>query len=280
MENIYQKVYEQKNTFTNSLQKIASYILENPRLFAVSSATEAGKQIGVSETTIIRFCKQLGYKGYKELQEEVQNILLQRSSLSDYVEDKKVDGGTANSIKQLMASDAGNIQKMMQHLSEESLSTAVTKLTNADRVIVAGVRSSHALASWFSYSLDLIHGNTRMYNPGTDDILLRLSELTEKSVFVGFSFHRYAVDTINIAKHAKDKGAFVIGITDSSFSPITAYCDLVLNVQLSGKSTLDAAPAVMSLSNSIIASISLENNEKVKQRVELFDSISGKDFFD
>lgn len=280
METIYQKIYEQKNTFTNSLQKIASYVLENPRIFAVSSATEAGKQIGVSETTIIRFCKQLGYNGYKELQEEVQNILLQRSSLSEYVEDKKADAAIENSIKRFMANDVGNIQRMMQQLSEESLSTAVTKLTNADRVLVAGVRSSHALASWFSYSLDLMLGNTRIYNPGTDDILLRLSELTEKSVFVGFSFHRYAVDTINIAKHAKNGGAFVIGITDSGLSPITAYCDLVLSVQLSGKSTLDVAPAVMSLSNSIIASISLENDEKVKERVKLFDSISGKDFFD
>ncbi|WP_339228949.1 MurR/RpiR family transcriptional regulator [Oceanobacillus sp. FSL K6-2867] len=280
MDDIYQKIYQQKNTFTNSLQKIASYILENPRVFAVSSATEAGKQIGVSETTIIRFCKQLGYNGYKELQGEVQNILLQKSSLSDYVEDKKVGGGTKNSIKRLMASDAEDIQKVMQRLSEENLSTAVTKLTNADRVFVAGVRSSHALASWFSYSLDLILGHTRMYNPGTDDILLRLSELTERSVFVGFSFHRYAIDTINIAKHAKNGGAFVIGITDSSFSPITTYCDLVLSVQLSGKSTLDVAPAVMSLSNSIIASISLENDEKVKERVKMFDSISGKDFFD
>ena len=37
---------------------------------------------------ITRFCKQLGYNGYKELQWEVQNTLSQRSSLAEYVEVK------------------------------------------------------------------------------------------------------------------------------------------------------------------------------------------------
>ncbi|ASN05364.1 MurR/RpiR family transcriptional regulator [Virgibacillus necropolis] len=279
MERIYQKLYEKQATFSKSLQKVSSCLLNDPKLFIIYSATDAGKEMGVSETTVIRFCQQLGYKGYSDLQEEIRNNLLQKSSLSDYLEDKSVDTTKDQPIKSLMVNDMDNIEKTMKQLSEELLETAVSKIAIADRVLISGVRSSHALASWLAFSLDLIVGNTRLYQPNVDDILLRISELTEKSVFVAFSFHRYAIDTINIAKLAKEQGAFVIAITDSPISPITVYSSLILPVQLNVKSTLDVAPAVLSLTNSIVSTISLGNSDKFQKRAELFDSIKGHDFF-
>lgn len=279
MEHIYQRLYDTQETFSKSLQSISSYLLNDPKLFVIYSAAEAGKEMGVSETTVIRFCQRLGYKGYSGLQEEIRNNLLQKSSLSEYLEDKTVDNTKNQPIKNLMVNDIANIEKTLKQLSEEKLETAVSKLAIADRVLVSGVRSSHALASWFAFSLDLVMGNTRLYQPNVDDILLRISELTDKSVCVAFSFHRYAVDTINIAKLAKKQGAFVIAITDSPISPITAYSSLVLPVQLNVKSTLDVAPAVLSLLNSIVSTLSLENTEKFQKRAELFDSIKGNDFF-
>lgn len=279
MERIYQRIYEHQSTFSKNLQKISAHFYDDPKIFAVFSAAEAAKVIGVSETTVIRFCQKLGYKGYSALQEEVQHLLFQKSSLSDYVEAKAVDDKTSQPIKSLMENDRHAIQKVMEQIPEMHLETAVKKLTAADHVLIAGVRSSHALASWFAFSLDLIIGNTRLYQPNVDDVLLRISKLTEKSVFVAFSFHRYAVDTIHIAKLAKQQGAFVIAFTDSPISPITQHASLVLPIQLNMKSTLDAAPAVLSLTNSIASAVSLAKPDQFHKRAKLFDSINGQDFF-
>ncbi|OZU87160.1 hypothetical protein CIL03_18420 [Virgibacillus indicus] len=279
MEHIFQKVYEQQDNFSWSLQKVSAYFLNEPNIFAIHSAAQAGREIDVSETTIIRFCKKLGYNGYSALQQEVQSNLFKKSSLTDYIEDKTVDEEMDNPIKSLMANDLNNIKKTMKQISEESLEIAVSKLAEADRILVSGVRSSHAMASWFAFSLDLVVGNTRLFHANTDDILLRISELSSSSVCIAFSFHRYALDTIQIAKLAKQQGAFVIAITDSPVSPITAYSSITLPIQLNVKSTLDAAPAVLSLTNSIISSISLRNQEKFQKRADLFDSIDAKNFF-
>ncbi|PAV29720.1 hypothetical protein CIL05_10135 [Virgibacillus profundi] len=279
MEHIFQKIYEQQADFSKSLQKISSHFLNDPKIFAVFSATEAGREVGVSETTVIRFCKKLGYNGYSAMQEDVQRNLFSNSSLTEYLEGKSVDENIDNPIKNLMVNDIGNIQKTMKQISEESLETAVSKIAEADRVLVSGVRSSHALASWFAFSLDLAVGNTRLYHSNVDDVLLRISELTDESVFIAFSFHRYAVETIQIAKLAKQQGAFVIAITDSPVSPITEFSSLILPIQLNVKSTLDGAPAVLSLTNSIVSSISLKNQEKFQKRAALFDSIEAKDLF-
>ncbi|WP_377559038.1 MurR/RpiR family transcriptional regulator [Ornithinibacillus salinisoli] len=267
---------EQHSTYSKSFQKVASYFYRNPNVFALNSAMQASKEVGVSETTIIRFCHKLGYKGYSDLQQEVQSCLLNRSSLSDYVEDKD-EGKT--SIKNLMLHDIHNIQKVIEQISEDDLDTVVTKLSNADRILVSGVRSSHALANWFAFALDLVIGKTRFFQPNIDDVLLRLSEVTTNSVFVAFSFHRYAVSTIQSAKLAKQQGAFVVSISDSKFAPIADFSDLILPIRLDVKSTLDAAPIVFSLMNSIVSTISLRNPETFQKRVEMLDAIEATDFF-
>jgi len=279
MEGIYQKIAEHQSIFTKKFQKISSYIYHEPEIIAANSATEAGKTMGVSETTVIRFCQTLGYPGYRALQEEVQKHLFQKSSLTEYVEDKAIDGSQNQPIKGLMANDLEAIQQTMRQISEAHLETAVTKIAAADKVLVAGIRTSHALASWFAFSLDLIMGNTRLYQPNVDDILLRMSALSDQSVVVAFSFHRYAIDTIRLAKLAKQQGAFVIAFTDSPVSPITGHASLTLRIPFHEKSTLDVAPAAMSLANSIVSAISLRNADQFQKRATLFDSIQGQDFF-
>lgn len=278
MEAIYQRISEQQHAFSKNLLKITSYLYENPKMFAMHSAAEAGRIIGVSETTVIRFCQKLGYTGYRGLQEEVRHALFERSTLSDFVE-PVAEEGQETLVKTLMTKDIKYIQQAIDRLPEEKLQAAVSRLSASDRVLVAGSRSSHALASWFAFALDLVIGNTKLYQPAVDDVLLRVSELTKQSVVVAFSFHRYAADTIHLAKLAKKQGAFVITLTDTPAAPIAAYTDITLPIHLSPVSTLDAAPVVMSLAKGIVTAVSLGNTERFQERVARFEQMDGSDFF-
>ena len=152
----------------------------------------------------------------------------------------------------------------MERISEEDLDEAVLKLSSADQVFVCGVRSSYAFANWFAFALDLVIGKTRLYHSNIDNILLRMSELSKNSVMVVFSFHRYIIETINIARLAKQQGLFIIAFIDSSPSQITEFSDIVLSIQLNIKSTLDATPIVFSLMNSIVSKITIQNYELFK----------------
>lgn len=281
MEGIYRKISSIQHQLSNQLLKIASYLYDDPKLLAMYSAAEAGRVIGVSETTMIRFSKKLGYSGYRALQADIQQHLFERSSLSEFMKEKSAqyDGQASCSVKALMEHDKQAIQQAMEQLPEETFQTAVQKLASCDRSLIAGVRSSHALASWFTFALDLIMGNTRLYQPNMDDVLLRISELTKESVVVVFSFHRYAKDTIHLAKLAKQQGAFVMAFTDSPLAPITRYASLTLPLQFRNTSTLDVAPTVMSMANSIVSAVSLENKEGFHRRATRFDAIEGQDFF-
>lgn len=279
MDKIYQKLSEERDSFSKSLQKIASCVYDDPNLFAIYSAAEVGKQIGVSETTVIRFCKKLGYSGYSALQEEIRKHLFQKSSLTDFKEEKSIETDGKTSVNKLMLKDMESIQKTMDKIPDASFEKAVDQLAAADRVLVTGARMSYSLASWFAFSLDIVVGGTRLFQPGMDDILLRVSELTRKSVVVVFSFHRYVKETLHIARLAREQGAYVIAFTDSPMSPIAGCADLLLLIQLKYTSTLDVGPVVMSLAKAMVSAISLQNESQFNERVQRFDAINGEDFF-
>lgn len=279
MKKIYSRIKSHQASFTKGLQKVGVILMNEPKVIALHSASEVGNKIGVSETTIIRFSHQLGYSGYKELQKDVQKSLFNKSSLSNYLDDKLEIHSDTHVLKNLLKKDINNIIKIMEQVSEEEINKVVSTLSDANQILVCGLQSSYALANWFTFALDLVIGKTSIYHSNFDNILLRFSELTSRSTLVVFSFHRYATETIKIAKLAQQQGVHVIAFTDSSFSPVTAYANQIISVSFNEKSTLDAVPAMFALMNSIISKIIIENQSIVKDRMNQIDFMDNVGLF-
>ncbi|WP_175631824.1 MurR/RpiR family transcriptional regulator [Virgibacillus siamensis] len=277
MEKLYQKIREHQSGFSRSFKKIAAFLYRDPSVFAMNSAKTAGKLIGVSETTIIRFAHELGYKGYSALQKEYRTRIFQKSSLGNY-RNQMMTRTNQTSIKDMMLHDITAIQTATEQISDDDLERAVANLINAESIIISGVKSSFALANWFALAMDIATGNARQYIPGMDS-LKRIGELNEQSVFVAFSYHRYGNEVIRLAKAAKQHGATVISFTDNAYSPVTEYSDIILALHMKELSTLDIVPAVFSLMNSIVSTIALRNPACFQRSIEAFDSAAANDFF-
>jgi DNA-binding MurR/RpiR family transcriptional regulator len=280
VETLRTEVQQKYNTFSKGLKRVSEYFLSNPEDFALHSAEQVGSQIHVSETTVIRFCNALGYSGFSPFQKEVQEQLLNKhSSLFEYHSMKNEMDKDHDFARKIMLKDSEVISQTAERLNIQEFEKAVERLALSNLVLVTGLRSSHAMAHWFSFTLDLIRGNVRLFRPDTDDVILRIREMDDKSVLFAFSFHRYTLETINIAKEAKRLGAFVIAITDSEVAPIREYSDVLFTVQLPKKSTLDVAPAVFSLMNALIAGVSVKNSEQFKERMESYEQLRFQNFF-
>ncbi|WP_163100189.1 MurR/RpiR family transcriptional regulator [Peribacillus alkalitolerans] len=273
-------VQEKYSQFSKGVKKVSKHFLANPQAFAMNSAEQVGGQIHVSETTVIRFCHALGYSGFSSFQKDIQEFLLNNnSSLVEYHSLKNGIEKNQDFAKKIMQKDAEVINQTVERLRTEDFQRAIEQLVAANRILVAGVRSSYAMAHWFTFTLELIRGNVRLFRTDSDDLILRMREMDMNSVFVAFSFHRYALETINMAKEAKRHGAFVIGITDSEVAPIREFVDVLFTVHLPKKSTLDVAPAVFSLMNAIIAGVSVKNSKQFKERMESYEKFHYKHFF-
>lgn len=280
MKKFIDKLTKHYPSLPKAAKKVADVLLQDSAPLTTKSASEIGRIAGVSETTVIRFCYALDYSGYTELQKEArEHFYNQRSSLHEYEVSKKDLDETQPLYAAVMEKDRVHIERTIQQINENTFARAIERLNNAEKILVNGLRSSFSLAHWFSFSLGLIKGNTSLYQPGIDDVLLRVGELSKTSVLVTISFHRYTKESIMFAKAAKEQGAYIIGITDSPLAPISKYADLLFPVQLPVKSTLDAAPAVISLLNALVAGVYKSSEKDFQARRENYESDQLQDFF-
>ena len=82
--SVFREIEEKFPSFSKGKQQIASYILENPNEAPFQTAAQIGKAVRISESTVVRFASDLGYKGFpdfqKSLQKEMKSLLKKESS--------------------------------------------------------------------------------------------------------------------------------------------------------------------------------------------------------
>lgn len=273
-------IHEHYNDLSKSQKKVGQYILDNPKIVAMSSAQEIGAKINVSETTVIRFCHSLELSGYAALQKDIrENLLFQQSSLTTYQQSKLVLEQKPHFFEQVMEKDRVTITETMKRIKETDYEEAIERLSDAETVYVLGLRSSYTAANWLSYTIGLVRSDVRLLRPETEDVIQTLSQMNANSVVIVISFHRYLKETIQIARLAHEQGACIIGITDSSLAPIHAYSHLLFPIYSPNKSTLDATASLFSFMNALVAGLSVKEKESFEERQHSYQSIASDFLF-
>ena len=73
--NILRTIEDKLPSFSKGKQQIASYILDHPNDAAFQTAAEIGKAVQISESTVVRFASDLGYKGFPRFQKALRLVL-------------------------------------------------------------------------------------------------------------------------------------------------------------------------------------------------------------
>ena len=73
--NLIGLIGEHENTFSKGQRRIAQYITEHCDEAAFMTAFRLGDEVGVSESTVVRFAAQLGFDGYPQLQKAMQEMI-------------------------------------------------------------------------------------------------------------------------------------------------------------------------------------------------------------
>jgi DNA-binding MurR/RpiR family transcriptional regulator len=265
---------------SKSQKKVATFVMDQPKKVAMVSAQEIGSEIGVSETTVIRFCYSLQLSGYSELQKIIrEQLLFQESSFTTYQKSKLVLEQEPHFLTIVMEQDRVAIAETMHQIKEEDYETAIEQLSKAETIYILGLRSSFTAANWLSYTLGLVRGNVQLMRPETEDVIQTLSQMNDKSVVIVISFHRYLKETIQIAELANVQKAFIIGVTDSLLAPIHAYSQLLFPIYSPNKSTLDATAALFSFMNAIVAGLSVKEKDSFEIRQKTYQALTSDFLF-
>lgn len=72
---LLQKIEEKYSKFSKGQKKLADYIREAYDKAAFMTAARMGEEVGVSESTVVRFATSLGYSGYPAFQKALEELV-------------------------------------------------------------------------------------------------------------------------------------------------------------------------------------------------------------
>ncbi|WP_126424937.1 MurR/RpiR family transcriptional regulator [Brevibacillus marinus] len=271
--NVYQHIAEKMHLMSKSQLKIAKYILENTNSVPFLNVAKLAKKAKVSEATVVRFATFLGFSGYPELQQYMQDSVKQqltiaerlKLSLQEYGEEEK-------GVYEIFQDDMANLKSTMEKLDIQAFFKAVDLLLRADKVYVVANRSAVSLGVFLQYYLDIILGNTEMIQ-SVEMMAQRLYQLNETDVVIGISFARYSTSTIKILSYAKERGATTIAITDNLLSPLIPHASVSLTASSQMPTFFDSFVAPLSLINALIAFIGKQKTHELQERLAKLEEI-------
>lgn len=274
--DLLKKIEGELDSFSKGQRAISNYILQNYDKAAYMTAAAIGKQAGVSESTVVRFATELGFKGYPELQRALQEVVrinltsVQRVQLTNSII------GDGDILTKIVSADAEKIRQTLDEIDRESFDRTVDKLIAAKNIYILGARGSAFLAGFLDYNLGMIFNNVRIVRTGSGvEMFEQLFKITEGDVLFAISFPRYSTRVVNVVKYARDKGAEVIAMTDGVGSPIAKNATECLVAKSEMVSFVDSLAAPISVINALLVAIvrkkEKEFSEKLLQLEEIWD---------
>ena len=259
------KIIEEKiPTLSKGHRRIATFIIEHYDKAAYMTAAKLGAQVGISESTVVRFADELGFDGYPALQHSLQEIVRNKLTTLQRMEITSDRIGNSDILDKVVQSDIDKIRITLERINHEHFNTAIDAIVNAENIYILGMRSSSSLASFMAFYFNLIFDNARCINmSGGSETLEQIMRISDKDVLIGISFPRYSKRSINAVKYAKSQGAHIVTITDSNISPIAAYADSLLLAESDMASFVDSLVAPLSIINAIIVATGMKKKEEV-----------------
>ncbi|QHE52801.1 MurR/RpiR family transcriptional regulator [Pontibacillus sp. HMF3514] len=268
MQNVYQHISAKIPEMSKSQKRIATYILENPNTAPFLNVAKLAKLSGVSEATTVRFANFLGFSGYPELQQQLQQSVQQQLTTYERLEmSTQVYDDEEKGIYEIFQDDMTNIKTTMEKLDLHSFHQIVDILLNADRVFIVANRSALSLGVFLQYYLNMILGNTELIQT-IETKTESLNTLNENDVVIGMSFARYTKSTIDIIQYAREKGASTVAITDHLLSPLVPYVDYSLVASTKMPTFLDSFVAPLSLINALVTYVGKHKTKDFQERLK------------
>ena len=126
-----QLIQQELPRMTKTEHAVASYFDSHMQEFAFSTLEAIADSAGTSTTSVIRFCRRLGFSGYKEFQRSLQEAIRVQLDLPDKVE-RTIRFSVQDSLLQQVIQDGlGNVERTFQDLSPEALSGAAERISRA-----------------------------------------------------------------------------------------------------------------------------------------------------
>lgn len=214
-------------------RRIADFILDNAQLLRDYSSQQLANALGVSQSSVVKFCQKLGFKGYPDLKYSIGEAVARADNGDEPVDAAAVVGGP-------QASMAGDLWRRKSEAEEETRSinppgtvaavaAAIAGAAGGGKVFLIGLGADDIRARAFALKLSLL-GILAVHNFDPAHMAASVSAASAGDVLLVFSEHGKPPPLCYIARCFRERQGTVISVTRHTSNPLRAYADLALVV--------------------------------------------------
>jgi len=220
-----------KNTLPElrkSEKLVADFVLKNPKSIVTMKTAEASSAMGISEPTLIRFCKALGFSGYQEFKIN----LSQQLAADDYfvMYEIEEDDSIHELCEKVFDTTISEILNVRSQIDQDILESAIEALANAKRVEVYAFGGSDPVAMDAQHKFFRLKiSSSFISDPHIQ--LMSANSLSKNDVVLAISQSGTTSALIDSVKILKKSGVKVVGIMPEN-TPLANICDYPISINV------------------------------------------------
>jgi DNA-binding MurR/RpiR family transcriptional regulator len=263
-------------------QLVATHIIDNLREAPLLTAQDIATRTGVSEATIVRFAKSLGYSGYSALRSNLLVLLREEmfgaSAEREASEAARALPDTSDTLGAVARLEVANIGKTVEDLDRATFRRAAERLVEGGHTFVYGLGISSPLARLTAYLLTEIGVRATSLSTSFSSPLEQLVTVEPTDRLVVFSFPPYSRQTVDLVREASERGVPALAICDRPTSPAAMAAETALAVRSENMMFTNAFAAVAVLLNALIIEVALLRGDRAAAALgKITDILAGDD---
>lgn len=276
MDKIHKFYKENYKTLTKGEKKIAEFLVKNPKKVILLPALDLGKEIGVSDASVLRFSKTMGFNKFNDFKNYIA-LELSETSPDDRIVKNWDNFNSKNDIaNKIVNADLENIKEFLLNVDFDQVNEAVEMIDEAKKIYFLGIGSSRAISQFMFWHVKRLGFNAECVNEGGLGLYEAFSHIKKGDVVIIFAFPRFLNDEIKAVKLAKEKKAKIITITSNVFSEISFLSNIVFKISVENNGFFNSYIVPMELCNIILTALFEKNKTSIY--AELKENSLVKDF--
>jgi len=272
--NIFQLIQIHYADLSKNNKKIADFIIRNLEKATFLPLLEISKEIGVSDASLVRFAKILGFSGFQELREKLIEYirkLIYPTKKASFLEHK---GHPL--LETVLQKDIEYMQKTMTNIETQQFGLLVETIASAKRTFCMGWGLSSFLAEFLAFGLNFLSFDAVSINRERRPLIQRILNLNEDDILIVFDLLLYSIEVQEAVEYLrnKNKKIKIVTFTNDSAAKIVQCANLSFYFDLSGHEfQVISLSAPMCFINAILEQIVILNPEKATKVLKEFQRV-------
>jgi DNA-binding MurR/RpiR family transcriptional regulator len=276
MENIFAEKLRKKQ-FTKAQKKIAAYFLANQLLLSQKSLRQVADEIGVSDASVLRFVREIGYDGYNGLKDDLHSIISERvapRTLSSRLDRRTVLPADRSLADAFLQTIHESIENTLRQNNIAVFDQIVEQLSTADRKYIVGFRGCSGVTHFFARTLRYVIDNVVEVSSADVDAIGLLQNIGEKDAFILLSFARCYKMDIEVCKLAQERNVKIFLLTDDLISPVASYADHTIVIGTDSMSFYNSVTALNFVCEYILTLLCGQKEREIRDRLNFNDKFT------